>query len=222
MSTQFHESAWPHLSSPHWHAHGGTGDFRAPDRTRGGTCVRAAWTPDAGFAAAPEPHVPGVLALLRTAVLAVDAADADRGHRWLAAMEPAVAAAADAAGLAPQGVRLAWPRTDVLPPRPDGRFLASLHEAPDGGSIVLLAGDADAVLPRCGVDDAAAVHAAAGRMMQAGLDVLAIAEKERPYMIAVVDEADVQRRFRLRGLLGIGRPRRARVLAGSAAARAAE
>lgn len=187
-------------------------------RTRGAVRVRAAWTPDAGYVAPPEPHVPGVAALLRTAVLAADAAPA---HGWLAAMGPALAAAAHGAGLAPEGVRLAWPRTDVLPLRPRDRVHASLHEAPDGGSLVLLAGHADAVLPRCGVDDAAAVHAAARRMMRAGLDVLAIAEKERAYMIAFVDDADVRRGLRLRGLLGIGRPRRTRALAGSATARAA-
>jgi hypothetical protein len=221
MSTHLHDPARPHAPSfataPHWRGPGGTGDLRALPRTRGAVRVRAAWTPQAGYVAAPEPHAPGFVRLLRAAVLCAGTPDGAPARRWLAGMEPALSSAAYAAGLAPDGVRLAWPEVDVLPPRLGCRFVAALHEAPDGGCVVLLAGDMGQVLGRCGGHDPAAVHEAAGRMARAGLRVLAVAEKERPYLVATVDEADLCGGFRLLGLLGVGGPRRA----GDRAARAA-
>jgi hypothetical protein len=221
MSTHLHDPAWPYLRSfatrPRRREPGGTGDLRALPRTPGGIRVRAAWTPGAGFVFAPAPHAPGFLGLLRAALLCAGPADGAPARRWLAGMEPAVVSAAYAAGLAPDGVRLAWPEMDVLPPRLDHRFVAALHEAPDGGSVVLLAGDMGQVLGRCGGHDPAAVHEGARRMARAGLRVLAVAEKERPYLVATVDVADVRGGFRLLGLLGLGAPRRARDEAARAA-----
>jgi hypothetical protein len=221
MSTHLHDPAGPHFPSfaipQHWRGPGGTGDLRAAPRTAGGIRVRAAWTPGAGYVAAPGPHVPGFLHLLRAALLCAGPADGSPARRWLAGMEPALSSAAYTAGLAPDGVRLAWPEIDVLPPRLEHRFVAALHETPDGGSVVLLAGDMGQVLGRCGVHDPAAVHEAARRMARAGLRVLAVGEKERPYLVACVDEADVRGGFRLLGLLGVGRPRYARDQAAHAA-----
>lgn len=212
MSTHLHDPAWPHVppfaAPPHWRGPGGTRDLRTLSRTPGGIRVRAAWTPHAGYVAAPDPHATGFLHLLRGALLCAGPADGAPARRWLAGMEPALSSAAYAAGLAPDGVRLAWPEMDVLPVRLGNRFVAALHEAPDGGSVVLLAGDMGQVLGRCDVHDPAAVHEAARRMARAGLRVLAVAEKERPYLIATVEDADVRGGFRLLGLLGVGAPRR--------------
>lgn len=212
MSTHLHDHRWPHVPSvgtpPQWRGPGGTGDLRALPRAPGPLRVRAAWTPGAGYIPAPEPRAPGFLRLLRAALLCAGAADGAPARRWLAGMEPALSSAAYAAGLAPDGVRLAWPEMDLLPPRAGDRFVAALHEAPDGGCVVLLAGDMGQVLGRCGGHDPAAVYEAARRMSRAGLRVLAVAEKERPYLVATVDDDDVRDGFRLLGLLAVGGPPR--------------
>jgi P-type Ca2+ transporter type 2C len=156
---------------------------------------------------------PDLVELARAALLCSDATvlPPDPDHpRWRAAGDPleaAVVAFAARAGLDPHAERASWPRVAEHPFDQETRRMVTAHRGPDGRLFVVCKGAPEAVFALL-ADDAPEAKAAAGRLAEDGLRVLAVAATTVDTGSAGALVADPPG-LRLVGLLGIGDPVRA-------------
>jgi magnesium-transporting ATPase (P-type) len=115
----------------------------------------AGYAPDGTFSRDGEPLDPArdaVLgALLRAAALCNDARLVAEGDDWQVEGTPtdgALLTLAAKAGVTPTGLAGDWPRLDAIPFESAHKFMATLHEGPDG-PVVFLKGAPEPVLDRC-------------------------------------------------------------------------
>lgn len=129
--------------------------------------ARDRWTPDGGT---HELLLAGVLC--NTAPLS-----AEPGAAGGDPIEIALLSAAEEAGIDPAGARRSHPLLDSLPFDPARRFMATLHEQPQGGTTLYVKGAPEALLPLCRDVDAASVRAEVDRLADLGQRVLLIAKR---------------------------------------------
>ncbi len=128
--------------------------------------------------------------ILLASVLCNDARLAHAGHQWKVAGDPtegALLAAARKAGLDVDTLNSVFPRLEELPFDSTRQYMATLHEI-EGASIICMKGAMEKLLPACATMldrqgrevplEPDAVHAAAGRMAEGSLRVLALARSE--------------------------------------------
>ncbi|MCC5846522.1 MAG: cation-transporting P-type ATPase [Verrucomicrobia bacterium] len=111
----------------------------------------------------------------------------------------------------------AWPRLDAIPFESDHKFMATLHETPDGERMIFLKGAPERVLERChqqrGADgdrDLTPDHwdQAMDHVARRGERLLALAVKSVPKDQSTLDFDDVKDGFVMLGLTGIIDPPR--------------
>jgi magnesium-transporting ATPase (P-type) len=127
--------------------------------------------------------------------------------------EVALVVAARKAGIADADARAAWPRVDAIPFESERQYMATLHDAPDGGQAIVLKGAPEVVIARCADAagrplDGAAVLRVVERLASQGMRVLALAEKRPAARLAELGEADAEGGFTLLGLQGMIDPPR--------------
>ncbi|RDD96166.1 cation-transporting P-type ATPase [Paracoccus pantotrophus] len=91
-------------------------------------------------------------ALIRAGLLCNDALLVERDGLWAVLgdpMEGALVATAAKAGLHPETERAAWNRLDEIPFDAQHRFMATLHETPQGGRRIFVKGAPERVLAMC-------------------------------------------------------------------------
>ncbi|WP_199258107.1 cation-transporting P-type ATPase [Paracoccus binzhouensis] len=101
--------------------------------------------------AAPAPD-PAREALVRAGLLCNDARLVESGGQWTVLgdpMEGALLAAAARAGLHPETERGRWTRLDEIPFDAQHRFMATLHEDPQGGRRIFVKGAPERLLAMC-------------------------------------------------------------------------
>jgi Ca2+-transporting ATPase len=159
---------------------------------------------------------PAVRELARAGLLCNDAGltpPGDDQPAWAAVGDPleaALVAFAGRCGLAIAGERAAHPRVAEQPFAQDVRRMITVHRRPGGGHLVVCKGAPESVLtaPLVGAENAevsARLLAAAGRLAEEGLRVLALATAEA----ADRPDAETVRGLRPIGVIGIGDPVRA-------------
>ncbi len=146
--------------------------------------------------------------LLAIGVLCSDAQLDGDGSPLGSATETALLERAQAAGLDVAALRAAQPRLSVQHRSESGRFMATFHALPDGGTLVAVKGSPDAVLDLCAIDPTARAEAKRGNVAMAreGLRVLGFASAH----LAPAAEARVARLDFL-GIAGLSDPLRAEV-----------
>ncbi len=175
---------------------------------------------------------PALRELLHAAVLCNDAelVPPRDGAGWSVLGDPTEAAllvVAAKAGIDAQALRAGNPRVGEIPFDSDARMMATLHDARDAGRCVVVKGAPEAVLRRCGVDDARTLQAArkaAEAMAQRALRVLAVAASAPLADGELVLQGGfdaLAARLRLLGLIGQIDPPRDEARAAVAACRAA-
>jgi magnesium-transporting ATPase (P-type) len=161
---------------------------------------------------------PAIDALARCALLCNDAhlRQADSGE-WALVGDPtegALLALAHKAGLDGTAEAQRYPRLDEIPFESEQRFMATLHHDHTGHHIVLLKGAPEQVLALCDSEaegeplDTAFWHAAMDKAASRGERVLALAQCSVPGDKTAIELADITRRFRLLGMVGIMDPPR--------------
>ncbi len=93
-----------------------------------------------------------VMLLARAGLLCNDAQLQQFDDAWTVngdPMEGALVALATKAGLVPETARTEWPRLDEIPFDAQHRFMATLHNAPNGDGIILVKGAPERVLDMC-------------------------------------------------------------------------
>jgi Ca2+-transporting ATPase len=193
--------------------------------TRNEMTTQALWTPRGAFRVtgvgyapvgaltgwdgAEAPEVPEAAArLLRAGALCSDAQLRETPEGWSLAGDPtegALVTAARKLGQEPSRLREAHPRLDVAPFESERRFMATLHDEPDGARVIYLKGAPEAVLRRCAGDPQPAL-AAARDIAGEGMRVLAVAAK--PVTADRIEEPDLEDGFELLGLQGMIDPPR--------------
>jgi potassium/sodium efflux P-type ATPase len=157
--------------------------------------------------------------LLRAALLCNEASVKRSEGRWELQGDPtegALVTAAMKAGLEQEAEAEAWPRLDTIPFESEHRFMATLHEAPDGRRVVFLKGAPERVIAMCsrqGGDggetlDRARWEAAFERVAADGHRLLAVAAKDVEQDRASIGVRDVEHDLALLGLVGIIDPPR--------------
>jgi len=124
------------------------------------------------------PQQAGTAECLVAGVLCNDATLRRTDDGWVADGDPtetALVTAAITAGLDPGALHDAGPRVDVLPFDSARRFMATVHECPDGGRVGYLKGAIEEVLARCDDVDQDVVLRHQRALAAAGLRVLAFA-----------------------------------------------
>jgi len=198
--------------------------------TKNEMTVQELWTPEGavqvkGAGYAPEGRIlrngqpieadGSLQALLRAGVLCSDAELREENGHWVLAGDPtegALLTAARKGGLDPGSLRAAWPRRDVIPFESERKFMATLHEGPDGQHLLLVKGAPEVLLDRCAFQgsgaplDRTAIEAELGRMAARGQRVLALAEASAPGS-GPLHEGDL-RNLTLLGLQGMVDPPR--------------
>jgi Ca2+-transporting ATPase len=193
----------------------GSVDLLATDKTgtltEGRMAVERIWIPETGEIAPPYGRATGALAELITAVVlnndtVMNAAD----HTLLGdPTEIGLLSMAAAASVEPQNTRAAAPRVAEFPFDAARRRMTTVH-ATAGGLLVLCKGAPDSVLdgvvsePTMRLGDA---HAAARRLSESGLRVLAVGSALRTTVPA--DAAEAENGLWLLGLVGLADPPRA-------------
>jgi cation-transporting ATPase F len=206
--------------------------------------VRRVWTPDDSFEVTGSGYAPegavvrhgrqkpaAVEGALRWTLLAGAACNDARlsrsDHEWAVVGDPtegAMLVAAAKAGLDRQSVRAALPRVATIPFSSDRQYMATQHDARDGGSRVVLAkGAVERVLELCNFEMAADGHEraldadrairAADDLGRRGLRVLATAVRRTAYEVPF-DEESLAGTLVFTGLQGMLDP--PRVAAGAA------
>jgi len=198
--------------------------------TRNQMVLRAIATAEADFAVegtgyAPQGRIlasdgttPPPAELLRAALLCNDAALAETGGVWSVAgdpMEGALIVGAMKAGLDPQAEAAAWPRIAVIPFDAAHRYMATLHEGPNGARQVMVKGAPEPLIAMActavGPDgpvplDPDAWHARIETLAAEGQRVLALARCDLPEG-DLTPEA-IAGRLELLGLVGLIDPPR--------------
>jgi magnesium-transporting ATPase (P-type) len=205
--------------------------------TRNEMTVQGLWTPSGAYALsgigyAPRgdlsrqgklvPEVPAdVLELLRAGALCNDASlEAHDGRPAIAGdpTEGALLVAAAKLGLSPGALRRTHPRRDAIPFESEHKYMATLHDTPEGENLVIVKGAPEVVLQRCtelaggGRLDRAAVLAQVEALGTRGMRVLAIATLEPPRRLSSLREEDIAGGLSLLGLEGMIDPPRPEVI----------
>ena len=161
--------------------------------------------------------------IIRCGLLCNDATLAPDGTDWRVTgdpMEGALVALAMKAGLAPDHMRAEWPRLDEIPFDAAYRYMATLHEAPDGGFALFIKGAPEAVLAMAGGDgkqwDGRIAEAAAK-----GERVLGFAMKRLDAVPETLDHAHLADGVELLGIMGFIDPPRDEAVEAVAECRAA-
>lgn len=127
--------------------------------------------------------------------------------------EGALMAFAYKAGHAPEQMREALPRTDVIPFSAEARYMATLHHGMDGGGIIYIKGAPEQILSMCHyqqrVDGKHEVlnreywHGQVDALAKEGKRVLAIAHRHASEAHRTLRHKDIQEKLTLLGLFGI-------------------
>ena len=130
------------------------------------------------------------VALIRTAVLCNDAHITVGADGWRVEgdpMEGALVALGARAGLAATDLRATWPRRDEIPFDARHRYMATLHDTPNGGQAAFVKGAPERVLEMCDAEagpdgsprpiDVGAWHAAIDAAAAEGMRVLGFAQR---------------------------------------------
>jgi calcium-translocating P-type ATPase len=189
--------------------------------TRNEMTVQALWVPDRRVELpAEDPHgtmAPEVVELLRAGVLCNDAslsADAVLGDPT----EIALLAVAERARVDPAVERGRLQRIAALPFDSERRFMATVHQRPDGRTVLYVKGAPEVLLPHCVGADSAAVRREVDRLAAQGQRVLLLATRPD------VAPQDVERalgELEVLGLQGMLDPPRPEALEAVAACRRA-
>ncbi len=136
-----------------------TGTLTKNEMTVRHVVTAAGVTELAGSGYAPEGGRGGALSpdrirdeLIRAALLCNDARLVERGGQWTVLgdpMEGALVTLAAKAGLHPESERETWGRLDEIPFDAQHRFMATLHDAPDGTRRIFVKGAPERVLAMC-------------------------------------------------------------------------
>jgi Ca2+-transporting ATPase len=136
---------------------------------------------------------PDLVRLLTIGALVNDAAVETGGESLRLHGDPtetALLVVALKAGLDPTALAERWPRRGVIPFSPETRYMATVHDTPDGTRAMLVKGAPGAVLDRCPLDDDTRrrLHAENHALAAEGFRVLALAWRpEAPADMANVD-----------------------------------
>jgi len=166
-------------------------------------------------------ELPAALLLAEAGALCSDASlHADQG-RWELAGDPTEGALLTLAmklGVDPGALRARLPRRSVIPFDSAHRFMATLHDVPEGGSQALVKGAPERVLSMCALQldaqgheqplDPGHWHARVDEQARAGRRVLALARRRWPSPRTALDPGDVGGGMTLLGLVGIIDPPR--------------
>jgi magnesium-transporting ATPase (P-type) len=170
----------------------------------------------------PDRHR-GLGALLRTAALCNDARLLE-GEGWTVEGTPtdgALLTLAAKGGMTPARLADDWPRLDTIPFESAHKFMATLHDGPDG-RVALLKGAPEQVLARCdrqrGADGDAPLDAPLWQrrsddLAAAGFRLLALAERPARPTEATLPMEAVEGEFVLLGLVGLLDPPRDEAIA---------
>jgi magnesium-transporting ATPase (P-type) len=193
------------------------------------------YAPEGGFhvgeATVDPASVEGVEALARCALLCNEARlRHEPGLGWTLTGDPtegALLTLACKAGLAPAETGSDWPRDDAIPFESERQYMVTLHHDHRGRRVLYLKGAPERVFALCASNhDGSAFdreHWEAGvtRAARAGERVLALASADWTEPRNEIGVADVTRRFRLIGLVGIIDPPREEAIAAVAECRSA-
>jgi magnesium-transporting ATPase (P-type) len=158
-----------------------------------------------------------VLALLRAGALCSDASLSARDGRYGVAGDPtegALMVAAAKLGLELEALRRAFPRRDTIPFESEHRYMATLHDTPEGDQLIALKGAPEVVLARCAelADttpiDRAALLSQVEALAERGMRVLAVAARAPSPRLEALTEGDVAGGFSLLGFEGMIDPPR--------------
>lgn len=97
---------------------------------------------------------PDVRALAMAGVLCNDAVLHSNNGTWYIAGDPtegALLVSARKLGLDTDTMRSTYPRVDAIPFESERQFMATLHEHPDGGTVIFLKGAPEVILRRCNI-----------------------------------------------------------------------
>jgi magnesium-transporting ATPase (P-type) len=147
----------------------------------------------------------------------------DEGDAWSVLgdpMEGALVALAMKAGLDPAHARAEWPRRDEIPFDAAHRYMATLHEAPDGSGLILVKGAPEVILGMAG----AASGPWAARIPELAAEgerVLGFAAKRLPTRPARLAAEDLDAGVEFLGLMGFLDPPRPEAVAAIAECRSA-
>ncbi len=163
--------------------------------------------------------------ILRCGLLCNDAALRETDGQWRVdgdPMEGALVALAMKAGLNPAHVRAEWPRLDEIPFDAAHRFMATLHRAPDGGTIVFVKGAPEALFAMAPAPfDVEAWNAHIASAAAQGERVLAFGVKRLEGAPERIGFEDVAGGVELAGLIGFIDPPRPEAMAAIAECRSA-
>ena len=160
--------------------------------------------------------------ILGCGLLCNDASLAEAAGGWSAVgdpMEAALVALAMKAGLDPEHVRGEWPRRDEIPFDAAHRYMATLHEGPQGEGLILVKGAPEVVLAMAGE-----TGDWTGRIAGLAADgerVLGFAAKRLPAAPARLTAADLDEGVAFLGLMGFLDPPRPEAVAAIAECRSA-
>ncbi len=182
------------------------------------------YTPEGTVTAADGANTPmsdAVRECLTCGLLCNESHLIDKGGRWEIHGDPTEAAllvAARKAGLSEVDMTRAFPRLDVVPFESEHQYMASLHDAgASANRVVNVKGSVERVLERCKGVDHKRVHRIAEKMGEAGLRVLAFAQKNMPLHTSAVSHADVRDGLTFLGLQGMIDPPRVEAIEAVAA-----
>ena len=168
---------------------------------------------------------PLVTELIRAGLLCNDAGLRQNGAAFVVdgdPMEGALVTLAVKAGMEPEALRRAIPRTDEIPFDAAHRFMATLHHSHDGDAFVFVKGAPERILAMCAFErgpdgdrpiDAAAWRDRADRLAAGGQRILAFARKPAAAGKRDLTFADVESEAVLLGLVGFIDPPRAEAVA---------
>ncbi len=176
---------------------------------------------------------PALAALVRAGLLCNDASLHQSGGHWQVAGDPTEGALLTLAlkcGLDAVAEQARRPRCDVIPFESERRYMATLHELPDGGRIIYLKGAPEQVLSMCDrqrgrqTDEPLDIphwQAAMKQLAGAGQRVLALALREGASDQRELAPADSGQGFVLLGMVGQADPPRPEAIAAVAQCHAA-
>jgi len=154
---------------------------------------------------------------LMAGALCNDSVVVRKDGRWEVQGDPtegALLVVARKAGLDPDALNARFPRVDTVPFESEFQYMATLHDAGEGGKrIVYLKGSAERVLERCVDVDTDSVLRTVDEMGRRGLRVLAFASKEMPPGTARIGHEDVSGGMTFLGLQGMIDPPRPEAIA---------
>ena len=178
--------------------------------------------------------LPAVMPLIRSGLLCNDAHLRQVDGQWIVdgdPMEGALVVLCMKAGLAPEELRAAWPRSDEIPFDAQHRFMATRHAAPAGGHVIFVKGAPEKLLAMCAHELAAdggerpLDHAAwSARIAQAAAEgerVLGFAMKTQADGNGPLGFADLEDGLVFLGIIGFVDPPRDEVIAAIAECRSA-